>query len=384
MKKKAIRILSVWLCLLMLVVPVVRAETTEDKLKDTASEIEDLEDKKDEKEDLLNGLEDLKKTLKSDLRELDGQLEEISQKLDDLQQQVDEKNELIAEKELEVQAMQETCEEQYENMKKRIRYTYENSQESILDLLFDSKSFSDFLNRAEYALAIQNYDRQMLESYEQTVTDLSAERESLKEEKIELAAIQEEMKEKQGEVNTLIAKKQTNISTTNSQIGETQSDIDDYNAQIEKQKEYEKKLEVQKAKEDAAKLAEIKKQEAAENLSNVVVVPEEGDEALLAALIECEAGGESYEGKLAVGSVVMNRVASSYFPNTVVGVIYQSGQFSPVASGRFATVLARGAASSCVQAAQEILGGKRTVSVLYFRVDNGLIDGIVIGNHVFY
>ena len=93
---------------------------------------------------------------------------------------------------------------------------------------------------------------------------------------------------------------------------------------------------------------------------------------------------ELEEGKLAVGSVVMNRVASSYFPNTVVGVIYQSGQFSPVASGRYATVLARGAESSCVQAAREVLAGNRTVSALYFRRNTGAIPGTVIGNHVFY
>ncbi len=51
---------------------------------------------------------------------------------------------------------------------------------------------------------------------------------------------------------------------------------------------------------------------------------------------QCEAWGEPYDGKLAVGSVIMNRVRSSYFPNTVSGVIYQGGQFSPVASGRLA------------------------------------------------
>ena len=108
------------------------------------------------------------------------------------------------------------------------------------------------------------------------------------------------------------------------------------------------------------------------------------DVAMLAALIQCEAGGESYEGKLAVGSVVMNRVDSSYFPDTVVGVIYQSGQFSPVASGRFAVVLSSGADASCVQAATEVLAGTRTLNCLYFRRNNGLINGTVIGNHVFY
>ena len=108
------------------------------------------------------------------------------------------------------------------------------------------------------------------------------------------------------------------------------------------------------------------------------------DLALLAALIQCEAGGESYEGKLAVGSVVLNRVNSSHFPNTVAGVIYQGGQFSPVASGRFASVLAKGADRSCTQAAGEVLGGNITIGTLYFRVNDGSIPGTVIGNHVFY
>ena len=87
---------------------------------------------------------------------------------------------------------------------------------------------------------------------------------------------------------------------------------------------YEKQLEIQKAKEDAARLAAIKEQEK-EDTSTVVYVPTDSDQYLLGAIIQCEAGGESYDGKLAVGSVVMNRVKSSYFPNSVSGVIYQSG-----------------------------------------------------------
>lgn len=82
-------------------------------------------------------------------------------------------------------------------------------------------------------------------------------------------------------------------------------------------------------------MAEIKRQEA-ENNGEFSYVPSDSDLYLLGAIIQCEADGEPYEGKLAVGSVVMNRVRSSYFPNTVSGVIYQSGQFSPVASGRYA------------------------------------------------
>ena len=105
---------------------------------------------------------------------------------------------------------------------------------------------------------------------------------------------------------------------------------------------------------------------------------------MLAALVECEAGGEGYEGQWAVASVVINRVKSGSFPNTVSGVIYQGGQFSPVASGRFAMVLARGAGSSCTKAASAALSGNLWGSYLYFCRASSGVDGTVLGNHVFY
>ena len=105
---------------------------------------------------------------------------------------------------------------------------------------------------------------------------------------------------------------------------------------------------------------------------------------LLAALIECESLGEIYEGKLAVGSVVLNRVESSWFPNTIREVIYQSGQFAPASSGRLELVLLRGASSSCMSAAQQVLGGVRNVNCLFFKRNTGDKEGTIIGNHVFY
>ncbi|MCD7862706.1 MAG: cell wall hydrolase [Lachnospiraceae bacterium] len=112
----------------------------------------------------------------------------------------------------------------------------------------------------------------------------------------------------------------------------------------------------------------------------------EYERMLLAALIYCEAGGESYEGKLAVGAVVCNRVRSSGYPNTLQGVIYASGQFTPAKSGRLDQVLNSGnIPQSCYNAADEALAGYTNVgSAVRFRQNNGTIDGVVIGNHVFY
>lgn len=107
---------------------------------------------------------------------------------------------------------------------------------------------------------------------------------------------------------------------------------------------------------------------------------------LLAALIYCEAGGESYEGKLAVGAVVCNRVRSSSYADTLQGVIYASGQFTPAMSGKVDRVMAAGKVpQSCFDAAVEALSGYTNVGdCLYFRRNNGTRQGTVIGNHVFY
>lgn len=106
---------------------------------------------------------------------------------------------------------------------------------------------------------------------------------------------------------------------------------------------------------------------------------------LLAALIQCEAGGEPYEGQVAVGSVVMNRVRSPAYPNSIHGVIYASGQFTPAMSGKVNRVYESGRIyDSCIRAAQEVLSGTSNVGDLtHFRRVNGR-EGLVIGNHVFY
>ncbi len=106
---------------------------------------------------------------------------------------------------------------------------------------------------------------------------------------------------------------------------------------------------------------------------------------LLAALIHCEACGESYEGQVAVGAVVMNRVRSSAYPNTILGVIYASGQFTPAMTGKLDQVYESGSIyESCYRAAEEALSGVSNVGDLtHFRRNNGR-EGLVIGNHVFY
>ena len=112
----------------------------------------------------------------------------------------------------------------------------------------------------------------------------------------------------------------------------------------------------------------------------------DSDRVLLANLIYCEAGGEPYEGQLAVGAVVINRVLSSCYPDTINDVIYQRSPFSPAGSGRLALALAQNKATpSCYQAADEAMAGMTNVgNCVYFRTPIPGLTGIQIGNHIFY
>ncbi len=147
--------------------------------------------------------------------------------------------------------------------------------------------------------------------------------------------------------------------------------------------EEEKAALAKKAEEEAAaKAAQTKETTTVQNAS---VSASYDDVTLLAALIQCEAGNELYEGQLAVGAVVMNRLRSGAYPSSISGVIYQSGQFPPAGQGMVASIAANGPKSSCVQAAQQALGGSDNTggATCFSRASSGRV-GVVIGNHVFY
>ena len=108
------------------------------------------------------------------------------------------------------------------------------------------------------------------------------------------------------------------------------------------------------------------------------------DDVLLGALVQCEAGNQSYEGKLAVAAVVMNRVRSAAYPNTIAGVIYASGQFTPAGNGKVEQRLKLGVDPSCLEAAREAINGKTNVGTATHFRRAGNHEGFVLGDHVFW
>ena len=127
-----------------------------------------------------------------------------------------------------------------------------------------------------------------------------------------------------------------------------------------------------------ARKAKLREQQAA-------IMADGNDLRLLAALIQCEAGTRDAEGQLAVGAVVMNRVRSGAYPNTISGVIYASGQFTPALNGKVAAVYNGKIYDSCFVAAQAALDGQTNVgTATHFRRSKGGHEGVYYGGQVFW
>ena len=163
-----------------------------------------------------------------------------------------------------------------------------------------------------------------------------------------------------------------------------QNEIEEVQA-AEEAARIEAEAQAKAAAEEAARIeAEAQQAALAAQAAQTAAISSE-ELKLLANIIYCEAGSESYVGKVAVGNVIMNRVKSASQPNTITEVVYAKGQFSPVRNGSLQRALSSDKAdAACYQAAIEALAGAQPVGgKLFFRRNNGR-SGQVIGHHVFY
>ena len=358
------------------------ALTTQEKLNQAQQDHQETTSKLNETKNNLNSLNEVKSSLQEKLEDLNIELTNVSNDLEVLEEKISDKENEIEQTQKDLDKAKETEKWQYDCMKKRIQFMYEKKDYVYTEMLFASGSFSDFINKNNYIEQLSEYDRKMLIEYQETRKSIEEKETELEEEKKQLDKYKEEVVAQQKKVTGY--------------VNQTSSSIKDYSGQIDEAETQALAYEA-KAKEEEANIAALKKKLAEEiALSKLAaqsswrdiseVSFEEGDRYLLANLIYCEAGGEPYAGQIAVGAVVVNRVLSSVYPNTVVGVIYQNKQFSPVASGRLALALAEGkATAACYKAADEAMSGQTNVGTcVYFRTPIDGLSGMQIGGHIFY
>ena len=264
----------------------------------------------------------------------------------------------------------------------RVRDMYERNETSYINALLNAQSFDKLLNAADFFERIAAYDQKKLQEFEENRKLIEEEEARLQAEKTELDSLKVAAEAEKSKVSGLISQTSNSIAKYAGDISEAEQRALAYEQEIKQKEENLETLRKKLAEEIA--MSQKAANATWRDISDISF--EEGDRYLLANLIYCEAGGEPYDGQLAVASVVINRVRSSVYPNTVVGVIYQNKQFSPVASGRLELALAtNNATSRCYQAADEAMSGVTNVgNCVYFRTPVEGLTGINIGGHVFY
>lgn len=379
---KKLGILLATLLLVTMIPLAALAKTTQEKLDDAKKQKEQTESALQETKENISGMQTVKDSLQGQLSQLNDNLEEVSNNLSRLEEDIAHKEEQIRITSEALEEAEETVAWQYECMKKRMKFIYERSDAAYLELLFSSRGIGDFLNKAQYIEAISAYDRKMLEEYRQQQAKVEETKAELEAEKADLDSLHADTEAEQGKVAGMVKDTATNIAGYSDQIRQAEAQADAYEEQVKEQEANIAALQKKLAEEQA--MSRLAAQSAWRDISQVNFA--EGDRYLLANLIYCEAGGEPYAGQLGVGSVVINRVLSSVYPDTVVGVIYQNKQFSPVASGRLAVALAANKATkACYQAADEAMSGVTNVgNCVYFRTPIPGLTGIAIGGHIFY
>ena len=377
-------LLALTLVIALVSVPtgIVYATSTQEKLNQAQEDKKQTQSQLNETKENLEGLKEEKNNLEGKLADLNNKLTTVSNNLNDLEDQIASKQTEIEETEKELAEAKETEEHQYESMKARIRFMYERSDYALLETLLGSGSLAEALNKADYVEQVAAYDRQKLEEYEATRIRIQEEEAKLKKEKEELDELHAQVKAEKKKYNSYVNQTASEIKMTSSQISDAEAQALAYEAQIKEQEANIEYLKKKLAEEQA--LSKLAAQSSWRDISEVQF--EENDRYLLANLIYCEAGGEPYAGQLAVGAVVINRVLSSVYPDTMTGVIYQKYQFSPVGSGRLALAMSQNkATAACYKAADEAMAGQTNVgNCVYFRTPIPGLTGIQIGGHIFY
>lgn len=355
---------------------------TKEKIKQAEQAREQTKGQLDETKENISGLQSELDTLQGKLNNLNDQLTGVSNRLAELERQIDDKEQEIAETQEALEEAQADAERQYEAMKSRIQYAYERNDYALLEGMLGADSVSDMLNYYDYVSAISAYDEKKLQDFQDIRDQIEQEEKKLQEERTELSEYRVEVEAEQAKVSGYISTTSGDIAESAGQLSNAQAEAEAYEARIKAQDANIAALKKKLAEEQA--MSRLSAQSAKRDISQVSFA--EGDRYLLANLIYCEAGGEPYAGQLAVGAVVINRMLSSVYPDTITGVIYQKSQFSPVGSGRLAIALAEDRATpACYQAADEAMAGVSNVGdCVYFRTPIEGLSGISIGGHIFY
>lgn len=221
-------------------------------LKEAQNEKEQLEKELAAAQNTIKELKESQGDIKEKVAELNRQLMNISARITELEAALTEKSQDILDTQAELEAAKKQEAKQYEDMKIRIQFMYENGQTTYLETLLSSRNISEFLNAAEYISQIQNYDRQKLAEYEQTVQTIENMEAQLEQEYADLTDLKETVEAEKAAVASMMRQKESELAGLAEDIDAAQNEADYYEAEIQAQEELIAAIKRAEAEKEAA------------------------------------------------------------------------------------------------------------------------------------
>ncbi|MBO6215692.1 MAG: cell wall hydrolase [Lachnospiraceae bacterium] len=369
----------------------------------TLNKLSEAQEEKEETQNTRDTLSQQAGEIEKKVGEFTTQLTAVNKEIAETEGQINTLGSEIEEMEKKLSDAKVRQEEAYQGLKSRIAFLYENdTRGSLVGSLLMSSSIADFLRRIEYVNSLMAYDDGVLSDYEALIADIETKQAELDAKQTELAGYKDTLDVKKAEASELVSSASSSLSAKRGEVDAADQKLSDLDEEIEDYAEllatYEAKrvslesaaaqAQAQLAQALAAQQQQMMDSGVRENTS-AAVAASASDTVLLAATIQAEADNQPYEGKLAVASVIMNRVNSSLFPNSISGVITQSGQFASWSSGKVSLIVERGPNESCMSVAEAAINGTRNGDWLFFMTKYwadyfGVTDYTMIGAHAFF
>lgn len=220
----------------------------EDERQQTLDAIDSLKNSISSVEKDINSLKTEKNNIQSYINQLDKKMNTLANKIADFEEQIEGKIADIEDTKEELEEAKIACDEQYESMKMRIQFIYENPSQSLFEMILSSDNVADLINRADYVASMSSYDRNMMDKLIETKDEIILKEAALEAELEELELMQAELERQKKNVNASINAKKGELSAKNNELGDANADQAAYQAQLEEQERLLNEIEDQIAR----------------------------------------------------------------------------------------------------------------------------------------
>ncbi len=253
------------------------ASTVEEIKKQQEEARKDLEDTKKQLEDAndeIDNLEDIKKGITDEIQQIDDSLVEVMTSVSILEEEIETIKAEIEDKKLELKEAERVMNEQYEAMKARIKFMYEKGDYTYMQLLWESESMGDVINKADYIEKLYGYDRQKLAEYVAAKEAVEKAKEELEEKQEELQTTHYELELEIKDLNELLSQKRAEEDDYENQLARAKQEAAAYKAQIKQQNSQIKKLEAERKKAEEEERKRKEAEEAAKKAAEAAAAGE--------------------------------------------------------------------------------------------------------------